>query len=371
MNNIAIFGAFFGDEAKARIVHGISKDYDYICRFGGSLNAGHTIYHNNKKIVRHMIPSADFENVRNKAFLGSGMVLDMAELLKEVQETENMFPGAASRIIVDPDAFVILPEHIKEDREKNAHIGSTGKGVSPAYRDKINRCGIRVSKLLKDNNEITNQLSKLGVQFKYVLELKNEFEKSNIIFEGSQSILLDINHGTYPYVTSGECGLGGIINSGFAFAMPSKIYGVLKAYSTRVGTGPFPTELLNEEGNKLREKGQEYGATTGRPRRVGWLDLPALNYAINKSGITDLIITKLDILNGMSEVPVAVSYNKQPNSSDDFFNPVVNYENFKGWSNAADPSQISPFISNVEKHTQRKVTYISCGVNPQDLKKWA
>lgn len=368
MNSIAIFGVFMGDEAKARVTHWMAKDYDYIVRFGGSSNAGHTIYDNGLKIVRHLIPSADFSALNNKAFLGSGMVINVEELLSEVKDTENMFPGAASRIIVDPDAFVIKQHHIIEDREKNVgRIGSTGKGVTPSYRDKINRCGIKIQNLIDQNDETINELKKLGVQFKYVLELKEEFKKSKIIFEGSQSILLDPNFGSYPYVTSGECGLGGIINSGFGFVMPHKVYGICKAYSTRVGEGPFPTEIFGEEAEKLRELGGEYGATTGRPRRIGHLDLPALKYSCIKGGITDLVITKFDVLNNITSVPVATSYDKEPVSGKDFFTSKPNYTNVDGWKDAKDVKQLSKFIELVESNVGISVKFISCGTGKSDL----
>lgn len=365
--NIVVLGTFFGDEAKSRVVHSFAPDYEWVVRYSGSSNAGHTLYHNGTKIVRHLLPSADFSSIKNKAFLGSGMVINLEELLTEVQDTEKMFPGSACSIIVDPDAFIITPEHIKEDKEKNAHIGSTGKGVSPAYRDKINRCGVKIKKLINDNAEVIIALKKIGVRFQHALELRNEFFKSNIIFEGSQSILLDPNFGTYPYITSGECGLGGIVNAGFANFMPSKVYGIAKGYSTRVGLGPFPTEIFDKAAENLRTIGAEFGATTGRPRRVGWLDLPAIKYSIEKAGITSLIITKLDILNGFNKVPICHRYEKTPVSGDDFFQAKPLMMEVNGWNNPKDYMQIKEFIHAIEYWTETKVSLISCGVGKSDI----
>lgn len=364
--NIAVLGNSWGDEGKSKIINTLASDYDYVLRFSGSSNAGHTFYHNGTKIVRHLIPSADF-SINNKAFLGSSMVINPYELLDEVVQTEKMFPGSANNIIVDPDAFIILPDHIKEDKEKNAHIGSTGKGVSPAYRDKANRCGIKINQLISDNAEIIISLKKLGVKFIYSMSMMEDFHKSKILFEGSQSVLLDPNFGSYPYVTSGECGVGGIANAGFANLMPSKVYGIIKSYSTRVGNGPFPTELDGKIAEDLRKRGIEYGSTTGRPRRVGWIDLPSINYSIQKGGITNLIMTKLDILNGMKKIPVCHKYDKQPMSGHDFFSAKPEYIEVNGWEDPRDPNQVKEFINLVQDSTKTKVSMISCGINKSDI----
>lgn len=367
-NNVAIVGDFFGDEAKAAITNYLCKDnFRYVVRFSGSSNAGHTLYHKGQKIVRHLIPSADFSIKDQFAFLGSDMVINPEELLKEIKDNMNVFPNMAKQIIVDPDAFLITKEHLEEDRENVKTIGSTGKGVTPAYRSKVSRKGIQISSLLANNSEITNALIELGVQFKYSYELYDDFKKSKILFEGAQSILLDQNFGTYPYVTSGSCGLNGVINSGFVSFMPSEVIGVGKCYSTRVGNGPYVTEIVDERGEIIRQKGKEFGATTGRSRRCGWLDLPALKYACVKGGITKLAITKLDILEGMDEIPVCTSYDKELRCGSDFniVNPI--YSNIKGWTDCKDIAQIMPFINMVESYTDTEVKYISCGVGENDI----
>lgn len=361
--NIAVFGAFYGDEAKARFCHWSAKDFDYFIRFSGSSNCGHTIYDNNVKIVRHLIPSADFNF--NKAFLGSGMVINPDELLKEVEDTIKLFPDAATKIIVDPDAFVVFPKHIEEDMLKNKHIGSTNKGVSPAYRDKINRCGTKIRDIL--NNSSIKKLIDLGVQFKYSLEMKEEFQNSKLLFEGGQSILLDYNFSAYPFCTSGECSLGGIYNAGFAFAPPEIVYGIFKAYSTKVGEGPFPTEYFDDAANKIRKIGNEIGATTKRPRRIGALDLPALKYSVIKGGINSLVMTKLDVLNGESTIKICTGYEKPIYSGSDFFTAKPIYIDLPGWKDSKNLEEIKPLIQYVEKYIGISISYISTGVNPEDL----
>lgn len=367
--NIAVFGAQFGDEAKARVIHYFSKNFEFTARFHSGGNAGHTIYHNGKKIVRHLIPSTDFSQPRNQAFLGAGMVVHLDDLFKEASDTEKMFPGSASRIIIDPDAFVVDDDHIEEDKEKNAHIGSTNKGITPAYKDKIGRTGTKVSSFIKDNAEVIKALKDLGVRFQYSLELKPLIERSTVIFEGSQSILLDLNFGNYPFVTSGECGLGGIYNAGFAFAPPTKVYGCAKAYMTKAGGGisKFITELPDKEASIIREKGAEIGATTSRPRRIGALDLPALKYSIIKGGITHLILTKLDVLNGMDKIKVCYDYGKEMFSGNDYENATPFYTELPGWQNARDIDQIRPFLSMIENYINIPIEYVSVGVNDEDM----
>lgn len=365
--NVAILDVFGGDSGKGKIAHTFSTDFDFLIRFSGSSNCGHTIYTNNKKYVHHLIPSIDFANSNAKGFLGAGMVINPQELFDELFALEKDFPGVSKRMYVDPDAFIVLPEHIEEDKAKNKDLGTTNKGVGPAYASKVSRRGVKLSALLRDNSLITEALSRLGVNFKYVLSMKEELSKSKCLFEGSQGVLLDINHGTYPYVSSSDCTVSGIMSSGFGFMMPSKVYGLMKAYSTRVGTGPFPTELDGTDAEMLRKAGNEYGATTGRPRRVGWLDLAAIKYSIEKSGVTNLIITKLDILNGWEFVPVCLSYENPPVSGDDFFKAKPNFANIKGWNDSKDISQIRDFIDVVEKWTDTRVSFVSCGVNKSDI----
>jgi adenylosuccinate synthase len=369
MNRTAIIGVAFGDEAKSRITNHLASNHRYVVRFNGSSNSGHTFYYKQKKIVRHVLPSANFA-IDNYAFLSQNMVINPDDLFKELKETQEMFPHCANRIIVDPNAFVITKEHLEEDKQNVARIGSTGKGVGVAYRDKIYRKGTRIADLIKDNNEIILALKELGIQFKTAFSMRDEFLRSSILFEGAQSVLLDINFGTYPYVTSSECSLGGIFNSGFADFMPDTVYGIFKAYSTRVGNGPFPTELFGEEAEHLRKIGNEYGATTGRPRRVGWLDLPALDYAIKVGGITELVISKLDILDGMEEVPVCVAYKDPITGPESFFTAKPQLITLPGWQSAKDIKQIKPFLNFIQNNVPCPIRYVSVGVNSSDIITW-
>ena len=379
MPNIAILGAMWGDEGKGHITHRLSRDYDWVIRFNGGANAGHTIYRDGVKFVHNLLPSVDFRFPKVKAYLGSGMVIDLEKLRDEVAEAEKTYPGVGKRIFVDRDAFIVEKRHKEEDKSTNSHIGSTNRGIGPAYRDKISRSGKRVGDCLVDgkadglsgHTEAIVDLLVKGVTFTTVLELEDVFQGSKLLFEGAQGVLLDINHGIYPYVSCSDATIGGIIASGFAFAKLDKVYGVAKCYTTKVGEGPFPTELHGEAADDLRKLGNEFGATTGRPRRVGWLDLAALNYACKKGGITHLILTKFDILNGLPKIPVCVAYKKAPTCPADFFNTTPLTTEVKGWTDAKHASQLKDFINLVETFTKRPVELISCGIDEQDITDWA
>ena len=370
MTNIAVLGAVFGDEGKGSLTHFFSKNYDWVVRYSGGANAGHTIYRDGVKYVHNLLPSFDWRSPKPKAFLGSGMVIDLEQLHLEITKLYALNINFPSRVYVDPDAFIVMPEHKEEDKNLNWHIGSTNRGIGPAYKSKIGRCGIRIRDVMDGatlNRHLVEEMKNLGVHFNGVLELRNQMSNDSLLFEGAQGIMIDINHGTYPYVSCGDSGLAGIHASGFSWAPPEKVYGVAKAYTTKVGEGPFPTEIHGDEANSLRERGNEYGATTGRPRRVGWLDLPALKYACDKGGITDLIVTKFDILNGMKEVPVCTSYQKAPICSSDFFTAKPNYSNINGWEDASKKEQLAFFIKKIEDSTERKVEIISFGISEKDI----
>lgn len=366
MTNIAILGSFAGDEGKGHITHHFSKNYDWIVRFNGGANAGHTIYRDGIKYVHNLMPSFDWRFERPKAFLSAGMVIDLEQLHKEVHLLWQKDNKIAKKVYVDPDVFLVLPEHKEEDKQTNGHIGSTNRGIGPAYKAKIGRQGLRIRDIIKSNQLIDNMCD-MGVQFKGLLDLKSEFVNSEILFEGAQGIMLDINHGTYPYVSCSESTIAGVYSAGFHFAKPEKVYGVAKCYATKVGEGPFPTELFGEAATSLRERGGEYGATTGRPRRVGWLDLPALNYACLKGGITNLIFTKFDILDGMDYVPICSEYKQKVTCSADFFTAKPVYRNVPGWLNAKELMELDPFLDFVEENTGLFVNYISCGTSPDDI----
>lgn len=379
MSKIAVLGAMWGDEGKGHITHHLSSNFDWVVRFNGGANAGHTIYRDGQKYVHNLMPSFDWRSKRPKAFLGSGMVIDLPQLHLEVSKLREIDPSLPKRVYVDPDAFVVLESHKEEDKKLNGHIGSTNRGIGPAYKSKIERKGIRVRDLLENKvtvddawtNMALTKLREYGVHFVSALEVLPEMEASDVLFEGAQGVLLDINHGIYPYVSCSDATIGGIIASGFAGIKLDKVYGVAKCYTTKVGEGPFPTELHGEEAEELRKMGNEFGATTGRPRRVGWLDLPALSYACQKGGITDLILTKFDILNGLDKVPVCTSYIKKPTCSADFFTAQPVIDEVDGWSNAKDAAQLRAFIKLVETVTKRPVEIISCGTDNSDITDWA
>jgi len=379
MPNIAVLGAMWGDEGKGHITHRLSRDYDWVIRFNGGANAGHTIYRDGKKFVHNLLPSVDFRVPHVKAYLGSGMVIDLAKLRDEVVEADKSYPGVGSRIFVDHDAFIVEAKHKEEDKLANSHIGSTNRGIGPAYKDKISRAGKRIGDLIfGDDNQlvneyyaIVNELMCLGVNFTTVLQLEGHFKSSNLLFEGAQGVLLDINHGIYPYVSCSDATIGGIIASGFAFAKLDKVYGVAKCYTTKVGEGPFPTEIHGVAADDLRKMGNEFGATTGRPRRVGWLDLPALQYACKKGGITHLILTKFDILNGLAKVPICLHYEYAPTRSFDFFTARPQISMVDGWNDAKQPVQLEKFIKLIESVVQVPVEYISCGTEESDIMDWA
>lgn len=380
----AVLGAMWGDEGKGHITHHFSKNYDWIIRFNGGANAGHTIYRDGKKYIHNLLPSFDWRSPRPKAFLGSGMVIDLPQLNLEVHnlcEVDSAFP---SRVYVDPDAFVVLEHHKEEDKATNGHIGSTNRGIGPAYKSKIERKGVRVRDVLNGTNvdswskRAASLLQEKGVHFQNVLELLPEMRKNDngLLFEGAQGVLLDINHGIYPYVSCSDATIGGIYASGFAFTKLETVYGVAKCYTTKVGEGPFPTELHGQKADDLREQGKEFGATTGRPRRVGWLDLPALRYACLKGGINKLVLTKFDVLEGRDTVPVCCNYEtpkgsiRTPMCPADFFQATPNYMDILGWDDSKNRGEIDRFISEVEYATDVKVSHISCGTSESDILKW-
>ena len=379
--NIAVLGAMWGDEGKGHITHHLSRDFDWVIRFNGGANAGHTIYRDGKKFVHNLLPSVDFRVPSVKAYLGSGMVIDLEKLRDEVVELDKSYPGAGKRIFVDKDAFIVEKHHKEEDKANNGHIGSTNRGIGPAYKDKIGRTGKRIGDLLTQDNKVdlfsrghTDILTDLlikGVTFTHVLEMEDVFKGSSLLFEGAQGVLLDINHGIYPYVSCSDATIGGIIASGFAFAKLDRVYGVAKCYTTKVGEGPFPTELHGQPADDLRKMGNEFGATTGRPRRVGWLDLPALKYACQKGGITHLVLTKFDVLDGMPKIPVCVGYKKTPTCPNDFYHAETRTAELRGWSDAKEVTQLTHFISIVENITRRPVEIISCGTDDKDIVDWA
>lgn len=407
MEKMAIVGAQWGDEGKGKVVNYFSDNYEWIVRFSGGANAGHTIYYQNKKYVNHMLPSIK-PNSDAKGFLGAGMVLDLDKLVDELNILENDFPGISSRFYIDLETFLVLPWHKEEDEiiesMRRNPIGTTKRGIGPAYTDKVSREGIKLyylfdEKLLEDRleniyylkqnyygnklkstkEEVFNylinarrKLEKLNVNYASAIEMGKVFRSTSVLFEGAQGVLLDLDFGTYPFVTSSSCMAHGVSSVGFSTFELDNVYGVLKAYTTRVGEGPFPTEIFGDEAEVLRQKGGEYGATTGRPRRIGWLDLPALRYAKIISGLTGLVITKADVLNGIEKIKVCTKYSIKeeikdiPSSSYDFFVAKPIYEELDGWSDTNDINFLK-FISFIEEKTEIDIDYISYGPKTEEM----
>ena len=345
--SVVVLGAQWGDEGKGKIVDLLTQDIGAVVRFQGGHNAGHTLVINGKKTVLHLIPSGI---LRDDALclIGNGVVLHPAALQKEIAELETTGIDVRSRLKISPATPLIMPYHIALDqaREKAAGgkaIGTTGRGIGPAYEDKVARRGVRVADLqypdelaekLREvlgyhNFVLTKYLGVEPVDFQQTLDEALKFgayvkpmvsdvagilhdlrkQGKRVLFEGAQGSLLDIDHGTYPYVTSSNTTIGGALaGTGVGADAIDYVLGIAKAYATRVGSGPFPTELDDDIGEDIRKRGQEFGATTGRPRRCGWIDIVALKRAVAINGISGLCITKLDILDGMPTLKMCIAY---------------------------------------------------------------
>ncbi len=345
--SVVILGAQWGDEGKGKIVDLLTERVSAVARFQGGHNAGHTLVISGKKTVLHLIPSGILRE-EVLCLIGNGVVLSPDALIKEIAELETNGVDVRSRVKISPATPLIMPYHIALDKAREAAagksaIGTTGRGIGPAYEDKVARRSIRVSDLMYahelpvllkqavdyHNFTLTRWLKAQPVDYKLVLEsalawgeyirpmvddvatLLHDLRKqgSHILYEGAQGALLDIDHGTYPYVTSSNTTIGGALaGSGVGAHDIDYILGICKAYATRVGSGPFPTELHDECGELLRKKGDEFGASTGRPRRCGWIDMVALKRAVQINSINGLAITKLDVLDGLEKIKVCIAY---------------------------------------------------------------
>ncbi len=376
--SVVVLGAQWGDEGKGKIVDLLTEKIGAVVRFQGGHNAGHTLVIGGKKTVLHLIPSGILR-ADTLCLIGNGVVLSPAALKKEIAELEATGVDVRSRLKISPATPLIMPYHIALDqaREKAAGgkaIGTTGRGIGPAYEDKVARRGIRVadlkypvelaeklqSALDYHNFVLTKYLGVEAVDFQqtydealafgeYVEPMKTDIagllhdlrkQGKKVMFEGAQGSLLDIDHGTYPYVTSSNTTVGGALaGTGVGADSIDYVLGIAKAYATRVGGGPFPTELHDETGEDIRKRGQEFGATTGRPRRCGWIDIVALKRAVAINGISGLCITKLDILDGMPSLKMCIAYKYHGKQSEyapldaqgwDQCEPV--YLEFPGWN---------------------------------------
>lgn len=418
MGTDIVIGLQWGDEAKGRFVDYISEDYDIIVRFQGGANAGHTVIVQDKKYIFHLLPSGLIRKDKI-GIIGAGVLIDPDVLLEEISFIEKELAPLKGRFFIDERANIVLPYHKEEDfleESSKKGVGSTRKGIAYAYRDLYMRMGIRITDLkntewlserLKIASEFNNQI--IGARYGHAPfdwkvirdELLGFFDKirpfvadtvplfhsylkenKKILFEGAQGTMLDIFFGTYPFVTSSHTiSSGAAVGSGIPPTSINKIYGVFKAYTTRVGKGPFPTELAGEEGEYLRRKGDEYGATTGRPRRCGWLDLPVLRYSTFVNGVTELVMTKLDVLSGLEKIKVATHY--QLNGKKLRFPPpsIADYEHLEpfyiemdGFELRGDektfhelPENAKKYVNFIENELGIPVKYISVGPRRDQL----
>ncbi|MEQ3340705.1 adenylosuccinate synthase [Clostridium butyricum] len=416
MSAFIVLGAQWGDEGKGKMTDYLAEEANVVVRFQGGNNAGHTVVVGDKEYKLHLIPSGIlYEDKLN--VIGNGVVVDPKALFEEIDYLEGVgVKVTPEKLIISDRAQLIMPYHkvldkLKEQARGKNDIGTTGKGIGPCYTDKFERCGIRVCDLmhedvftekLKENIEmknayITKVLGGEPVSFDEILKEYLEFAKKlrpfvqdtsvrvyndikadkTVLFEGAQGMLLDIDYGTYPYVTSSNTTAGGVANGvGIGPNMITNAVGITKAYTTRVGKGPFPTELLDETGDWIREKGHEYGVTTGRSRRCGWLDLVIVKTACRVSGLTSLAVTKIDTLAGLDKLKVCVGYKFNgevidyfPASLEDLAKCEPIYEEFEGWeeevANARSydelPENAKKYLKRIEEFTDTKISIVSVG----------
>ena len=404
-----LLGLQWGDEGKGKVVDFLAPKYDVVARFQGGPNAGHTLEFEGKKHVLHQIPSGIFhEGITN--VIGNGVVIDPIVFQREIKDLEPFGVDATQSLVLSNKAQLIIPTHKLLDKalEKSkgeGKIGSTLRGIGPTYQDKIGRLGLRIGDIIqKDFEQRYNKLKELHIEILKRYEFDEDFSESEkelfesidfmrqfrilnteylindhissgqkILAEGAQGTLLDIDFGSYPFVTSSNTTTAGACNGlGIAPNKIGEVYGIFKAYCTRVGSGPFPTELDNEEGEQLRKLGNEFGATTGRPRRCGWLDIPALKYSCMLNGVTKLFMMKADVLSGMPLVKVCGSYTKGQEQIFEFpYNYTEDYqpnlEEAKGWVVEGVPEfknlpeNLMSFIEKIETSVGVCIDLISLG----------
>ncbi|MBK7132379.1 MAG: adenylosuccinate synthase [Bacteroidales bacterium] len=416
MNIDILLGLQWGDEGKGKIVDAISPDYDIIARFQGGPNAGHSLEFNNVKHVLHLIPSGIFHPEKMN-IIGNGVVIDPAVFKNEIDGLGPTVVELSKRLIISTRANLILPSHrildaAYESKKGLSKIGSTLKGIGPAYTDKTSRNGLRVGDILrKDFREIYKKHLDMHLDILKSYDFKfdlNEYEKGwfegiemvknfpivnteylvnkelndgkKILAEGAQGTMLDVDFGSYPFVTSSNTiSAGACTGLGISPKQIGEIFGIFKAYCTRVGSGPFPTELFDNTGTILRDIGREFGSTTGRPRRCGWLDLPALKYSIMINGITQLFMTKADVMSGFDKISICTSYKidgkecqEIPYGIDSVIEPV--YTDLPGWKENISgireysklPASLRNYVEFVEKNTGVPVTMVSVGPDREE-----
>jgi adenylosuccinate synthase len=414
--NIAVLGAQWGDEGKGKIVDLLTPHFDIVARSQGGHNAGHTVYANGKKFILRLIPSGIL-HPGIACVIGNGLVVDPQALFAEVDELERAGISVGDRLVISDRAHLILPYHreldlLSEARRGERKIGTTSRGIGPAYEDKIGRRGVRVGDLaqsaaleeaVQHNVAARNRLvSDQPMDWRKVVEdlraawerlrpmvadvalylARAQAEGRRVLFEGAQGTLLDIDHGTYPYVTSSNATIGGVCTGlGVGPRAIGSVLGIAKAYTTRVGEGPLPTELTGPMGDRLRESGKEFGAVTGRPRRCGWYDAVAVRYAARINGIDALAITKLDVLDGLDEIPICTAYRSGGTTLMEFPGDVAQlaacepvYESLPGWRTPTSgvrryddlPAEARRYISRLEEVSGVPAAIVSTGSARED-----
>ncbi len=423
MSVVVVVGGQWGDEGKGKIVDALTEKADAVARYQGGHNAGHTVVINNEKFVLHIIPSGILHRGKT-CIIGNGVVVEPKSLIEEMDGLIKRGIEVGKNLFLSRSAHLIMPYHAAIEREQERlkgakKIGTTGKGIGPAYVDKTARTGIRAGELLypeifkeklKNNLAGVNHLLKtlynyntpaFGVDdiyseyMRYAERLSGYIadtdiivnriidENKNLLFEGAQGTLLDVDHGTYPYVTSSSASAGGACTGlGVSPTKISSVIGIVKAYTTRVGEGPFPTEIKDVLGEKIREKGGEYGATTGRPRRCGWLDMVALRYAARINGFSGIVLTKLDILDGLEKIKICTAYRCEGRLYEEFpkeLNILENcepvYEEVSGWKENTGgiksfeklPSTAQSYVKRIERMLNVEARIISSGQKRDEL----
>lgn len=419
MSNKIVVGTQWGDEGKGKVTDMLSRTADVVVRYGGGNNAGHTVVVNDEKFELHLIPSGILYS-DTSCVIGNGVVIDPLVLVEEMEGLKKR-GISLDKLFISQTAHVIMPYHkkldsLEEKRKADDKIGTTGKGIGPTYTDKAARRGLRIIDIMDEkqfNNKLKETLSYHNQVLKKVYgaepfrpeEIMEEYKESierlrphvinsslflekamkegkKVFFEGAQGTLLDIDYGTYPFVTSSNPTAGGVCTgAGVGPVKIDDVIGVAKAYITRVGKGPFPTELKDKTGEKLREIGNEYGVTTGRPRRCGWLDIPVLKHAVRVNGLTEIVLTKLDVLSGFSEIKLCTGYKANDEIKKEFpanFEIMADwepeYEVFAGWKeditsiNSYDklPENARKFVARIEELIEVPITIISVGPGRND-----
>jgi adenylosuccinate synthase len=419
-----IVGGQWGDEGKAKIIDYLAREADFVVRYQGGANAGHTVVVDDKRFAFHLLPSGILYP-QVVCVLGGGMVIDPVALCDEIDHVCSEGVDVGGRILISEQAHMVLPYHIlldgaSEEKLGRGAIGTTRKGITPAYSDKIARRGVRMGDFLRakgdfesilntkirENNRVLKRLGEKPLAVRKTIDQFLKLRKKlkplitdtrvvlwdandagrEILLEGAQGSLLDIDHGTYPFVTSSHPTVGGaVVGSGLPASAIRRVVGIFKAYCTRVGNGPFPTEASGRMGDRLRDLGNEYGTTTGRPRRCGWFDAVAARTAVRLNGITDVALTKLDVLDTFEEIKVCTSYHCDKTRMEHF--PISatalerckpHYEVLQGWqekTNTAEreelPSKAASYVSFLEEHMGCRIDLVSLGPERSAMIRWS